>query len=74
MSNSDNSGWLGIVTIVMIVIYAAAWIGTGIMAWNWVEPDSFGGAILFLIAWGIFGYIAQIIGGLIIAGIASMME
>jgi hypothetical protein len=71
MSNSDNSGCLG---IVMIIIYAAAWIGTGTMAWNWVEPDSFGGAILFLIAWGILGYIAQIIGGLIIAGIASMME
>lgn len=71
MSNSDNSGCL---SIVMVVIYIAAWVGTGTMAWNWVEPESFWGAIKFLIAWGIFGYIAQIIGGLIIAGIASMME
>jgi hypothetical protein len=71
MSKSDNSGCL---VLVMIIIYAVAWIGTGTMAWNWVEPVSFGGAILFLIAWGILGYIAQIIGGFIIAGIASMME
>jgi ABC-type sugar transport system permease subunit len=71
MSNSDNSGCLG---IVMIVIYVAAWIGTGTLAWYWVEPDSFWGAIKFLIVWGILGYIAQIVGGLIIAGIASMME
>lgn len=71
MSNSENSGCLA---IVMIVIYAAAWIGTGTMAWNWVEPESFWGALQFLIAWGILGYIAQIIGGLIIAGIASMMK
>lgn len=71
MSNSDNGGCLA---ILMFIIYALAWVGTGVMAWNWTEPDSFGGAILFLIAWGILGYIAQIIGGLIIAGIASMMK
>ena len=71
MSNSDKSGFL---SIVMIVIYIAAWVGTGTMAWNWVEPESFLGAIKFLIVWGIFGYIAQIVGGLIIAGITSMME
>ena len=71
MSNSDNSGCLG---IIMVIIYIVAWVGTGTMAWNWVEPDSFGGAIIFLIVWGIFGYIAQLIGGLIITGIASMME
>ncbi len=71
MSNSDNGGCLA---IFMIVIPIATWLGTGYMAWNWVEPESFWGAIKFLIAWGIFGYIAQILGGLIIAGIASMME
>ena len=71
MSNSDKSGFL---SIVMIVIYIAAWVGTGTVAWNWVEPESFWGAIKFLIVWGIFGYIAQIVGGLIIAGIISMME
>lgn len=71
MSNSDESGCL---FVVMIIIYVAAWIGTGRLAWNWVEPDSFGGAILFLVVWGILGYIAQILAGLIVAGIGSMME
>lgn len=71
MSNSDNGGCL---VVLIPVIYIVAWIGTGTMAWNWIEPNSFWGAIKFLITWGILGYIAQIIGGLIIAGIASMME
>ena len=71
MNNSDNSGCLG---IFLIIIPIATWLGTGYMAWNWVEPESFWGAIKFLIAWGIFGYIARIVSGLIIAGIASMME
>jgi hypothetical protein len=71
MSNSDNSGCLG---IGIIAIYIAAWVGTGTIAWNWVEPDSFGGAILFLIAWSILGYIAQLLGGLIIAGISGIMK
>lgn len=71
MSNSENSGCL---VIVMIVIYISAWVGTGTMAWSLVEPDNFLGAIKFLILWSLLGYIAQIIGGLIIAGITSMME
>jgi len=58
----------------MIFIHIIAWIGSGSLAWNWVEPDSFGGAIIFIIAWGVLGYIAQTIGLLIIAGIASMMN
>jgi len=72
MSNSENGGCL--LMVLMIVIYAAAWIGTGTMAWNWVNPKSFGGAILFFIAWSILGYIAQIIGGFIIGAIGSMMK
>ncbi len=71
MSDSNNGGCL---SLLMIGIYAAAWIGSGTIAWNWVEPESFGDAILFLIAWGALGYIAQIIGGIIFAGIASMMD
>lgn len=72
MSNSENSGCL--LGIVMVVINLAAWLGTGAMAWNWIEPDSFFGAVKFLFLWGFFGYIAQIVGGLIIAGIASVIE
>lgn len=71
MDNSDKGGCL---VFLMFIIYVLAWVGTGVTAWNWVEPDSFGGAILFLIAWAILGYIAQFIGSLIITGIVSMME
>lgn len=71
MSNSNDGGCLAIFAIIIPI---ATWIWTGTMAWDWVEPENFWGAIKFLIVWGIFGYIAQIIGGLIIAGIVSMME
>ena len=70
MSNSENSGCFA--TILMFVVYAVAWVGTGKIAWNWIEPDSFWGAVEFIIAWGFLGYIAQVIGLLIIAGISSM--
>jgi hypothetical protein len=42
------------------------WIGTialsifsGVLAWDWVEPESFLGAIGFLIVWGIFSKIGH---------------
>lgn len=42
------------------------WIGTialsifsGVLAWDWVEPESFFGAIGFLIVWGIFSKIGH---------------
>ncbi|MFJ1440749.1 hypothetical protein ACILFQ_02420 [Capnocytophaga canimorsus] len=73
MSNSDNTS-SGCLAILGLLIYPVTWIGTGIMAWNWVDPSGFGGALLFLIVWGILGAIVQFIGTLIITGIASMME
>ena len=71
MNNSNNGAFLGIAAL---GIYIAAWVGTGTMAWNWIEPTSFWGAIKFLLAWGLLGFVAQLIGGLIIAGIASINE
>lgn len=42
------------------------WIGTialsifsGVLAWDWVEPESFFGAIGFLIVWAIFSKIGH---------------
>lgn len=44
------------------------WIGTialsvfsGLLAWDWVEPESFFGAIGFLIVWGIFSKIGHFV-------------
>jgi hypothetical protein len=56
MSNSDNGGALiGIMWLVTVGIS----IGSGVMAWNWIEPDSFFGAIGFLIVWGILSKIGH---------------
>jgi hypothetical protein len=56
MSNSDNGGALiGLMWLVTIGIS----IGSGVMAWNWIEPDSFLGAIGFLIVWSILSKIGH---------------
>ncbi len=57
-------------SIAMLLLYGIAWVGTGTLAWNWVEPDSFFGALLFLIVWGILGYLAQLLAGLILGALA----
>jgi hypothetical protein len=56
MSNSDNGGAL--VALLWIVTIAIS-IGSGIMAWNWIEPESFWGAIGFLILWGVLSKIGH---------------
>ena len=71
MSNSDASGFL---SVLLIFGSLALWLCSGIVAWNWVEPDNFGGVILFLIAWGIMGKVFDFILALTITGIANMME
>ena len=71
MSDSGSSGCLGVFVIVISVV---AWLAPGYVAWNWIEPDSFWGAVKFIIAWGVLGYIAQFIGSLIVAVVGKMME
>ena len=46
-------------------------IGSGIMAWNWIEPESFWGAIGFLIVWGILSKIGHLIAMGLVAIITS---
>lgn len=48
MNNSNNGGALVAVLWISTIIIS---IGSGVMAWNWVEPKSFLGAIGFLILW-----------------------
>jgi hypothetical protein len=56
MSNSDNGGALiGLMWLVTVGIS----IGSGVMAWNWIEPDSFFGALGFLIVWAILSKIGH---------------
>jgi len=36
-------------------------IFAGILAWNIVEPESFGGALVFLMLWAVFGGVCYLI-------------
>ena len=56
MSNSDNGGSLVAVLWIATIFIS---IGSGVMAWNWVEPESFFGALGFLILWGILSTIGH---------------
>lgn len=59
MSNSNNGDVLiGLMWLVTICVS----IGSGIMAWNWIEPKSFFGAIGFLIAWAVLSKIGHFLG------------
>lgn len=69
MSSSDNGGALvALMWIVTIIIS----IGSGILAWNWIEPESFLGAIGFLIAWGIFSKIGHFLAMGLVALLGGM--
>lgn len=50
----------------MLIASILVWILAGVWAWDWTEPESFGGALLFLLAWSVFGYIGQIVLGILL--------
>ena len=72
MRNSDAAG--GLLAAIMLIGAITSWILSGIVSWNWVEPESFGGAILFIIVWGIMGKVFDFIISMAIAGIASLLD
>lgn len=43
----------GSFAIIIMILHVVALVGSGVLAWNWVSPESFLGAIGFLIVWGI---------------------
>lgn len=69
MSNSDNGGGL---IVLMYLLTIAISIGSGVLAWNWIEPDSFFGAIGFLIIWAVFSKIGHFIAMGIVAVFGGM--
>lgn len=69
MSNTENDGAL-IALVWIITIFIS--IGSGIMAWNWIDPSSFLGAIGFLILWGILSKIGHFLAVGIIAVLSEM--
>lgn len=65
MSNSKNES---ILTVLIWIITIIISIGSGILAWNWIDPEGFLGIIGFLILWGILTKI----GNFIVIGIISL--
>jgi hypothetical protein len=57
MSNSKE----GALIILMWFVTIGISIGSGVMAWNWIEPESFLGAIVFIIAWGALSKIGHVL-------------
>ena len=68
MSNSND----GCLFIFLWIATIAISIGSGIMAWNWIEPESFWGAIGFLILWGILSKVGHFLAVGLVALIGGM--
>ena len=69
MGKSNLKG--GVAVTLILVLQIGAWILSGILAWAWIEPTSFLAALVFLIAWAIFGKVASIVvgGGFVAMGL-----
>ncbi|HOZ13418.1 MAG TPA: hypothetical protein PLH91_06515 [Tenuifilaceae bacterium] len=65
-SNKDNT-FIVILWIITITIS----ILSGVITWNWIEPESFLGAIGFIIAWGVCSKIGHFIAMAIVALVSS---
>ena len=59
MGNNNDGGCL---VILMWLITIGVSIGSGVLAWNWIDPESFIGAIGFLIVWAILSKIGHFLG------------
>lgn len=68
--NDSNAGCL--ISGFLYFFTIAIAIGSGFLAWDWIEPDSFWGTVGFLIAWGILSKIGHTVTTLIIAGIINI--
>ncbi len=54
----ENNSSFGAIALILTIVIS---IGSGILAWNWIEPDSFLGAIGFIIVWGILSKIGHLV-------------
>jgi len=58
-------GWVGSIV---------GWILAGIWTWNWIEPDSFGRAVLWLIVFGLVSAVIRLVFTLIGVAIGSIFD
>ncbi len=71
MSNSSGDAGVGFLLMLATI---GSWLASGYLAWNWVEPDNFVGAFLFLFAWAFFGYVIDIVIGAVLTFIFGMFK
>ena len=70
MSNSGEAGCFGIITIILDILIV---IGSGFLAWNWVDPDSFGTGLLFVVVWGLLSTVGYFLVMLIVGLISNII-
>lgn len=58
-----------ILGILALVLRVAPALGSGYLAYQWVNPHSFLGFVGFLVIWGLFGYVADLLIGLVLGAI-----
>ncbi len=62
----------GVIGCLMCIGYVICIIVTGMFAWDWTEPNSFGGVIYFLFIWSIAAGIASFVWQLICAFLMNL--
>lgn len=55
--NRSNSGGVLVALLWFVTIIIS--VVSGIIAWRWIEPENFWGAIIFLIVWGILSKVGH---------------
>ncbi len=74
MSNSTDEAAGCFMLIVTVAVKLTAWLGSGVIAWEWVEPDNFSSALLFMLSWSILGAIFDGISILVMGVLAQLIE
>ena len=69
MSESFKSRVFVALMWILTVIFS---IGTALVAWNWIEPESFLAAIGFILLWGIMSKIGHFLAYAIVSAIRGM--
>jgi hypothetical protein len=71
MSNSSDGAGLG---FLLVLVTIGSWLGSGYMAWNWVNPHSFGSTLVFLFVWPICGYLVDTVLAFVIGSIMAILN
>ncbi|PIY09171.1 MAG: hypothetical protein COZ18_08465 [Flexibacter sp. CG_4_10_14_3_um_filter_32_15] len=71
MSNSSEGTGIA---FLFVVVTIGSWLGSGYMAWNWIEPHSFGSTLVFLFVWPLCGYLVDTVLAFVIATIVALFN